>query len=228
VAQIRAILGTALEPLVERGDLPRNVATLARPPEETHEASPLTPDEARRFLRALAGWRFETLYTLAFATGLRFGEVTGLRWEDVNLRTDAVHLRVQLQWQKDEGAEHGQFLLVPLKGKLARQFDLPGYALAALTRHEAVQRATRTQVQSWGNVWNLCFTMPDGRPIHQATVRLDPDRLMVNAKIVRRTPHDLRRSCGSLLALMGATPFEVQRLLGRSNIAVTSRVYIHE
>ncbi len=49
-----------------------------------HEVQPLSQDEARTLLQAARGDRLEALYVVALHTGLRQGELLGLRWEDLN------------------------------------------------------------------------------------------------------------------------------------------------
>ncbi len=79
----------------EAWDLVRkNVARFAKPPKEDHsEPDAMTVEEAQAFLRAIAGDRLEALYLLAVTTGLRRGELLGLKWADLNL--DRGYLRVE-------------------------------------------------------------------------------------------------------------------------------------
>lgn len=64
----------------------RNVAHLARPPAVPHvERATWTADELRSFLEHLAGDRLFIAYLLLATTGMRRGEVFGLRWRDVDL-----------------------------------------------------------------------------------------------------------------------------------------------
>ena len=57
------------------------------PPVPRHEIRPLSPDEACRFVEAVggSGERDEALYVLAIRSGMRQGEMLGLRWRDVDL-----------------------------------------------------------------------------------------------------------------------------------------------
>jgi integrase len=91
VAYHRKILRQALGH-AERVELVgRNVANLARPPRiPRREVRPLSPEEARSFLCAIAGDRLEALHLLAIGCGLRQGEIPGLRWSDVDLEAGTV------------------------------------------------------------------------------------------------------------------------------------------
>ena len=74
------------------------VSALAHPPEVvTEEIGSLTPDQVQTFLTGIRGDRHEALYVLAVATGVRQGEVLGLRWEDVDLAAGQLVVRHALQ-----------------------------------------------------------------------------------------------------------------------------------
>jgi integrase len=87
VRKIHHTLHKALSQALSDGLVPRNAADVKAPrptPEENH---PLSEGEARAFLEAAkeSGDRFEALYVLAITTGLRRGELLGLRWDDADL-----------------------------------------------------------------------------------------------------------------------------------------------
>jgi integrase len=66
----------------------RNVATQVKPPPLNRDRrTGLDIDDAKRLLQALSGERLEAFYVLALTTGLRRGELLGLRWEDIDLES---------------------------------------------------------------------------------------------------------------------------------------------
>jgi integrase len=94
----RAILRTALSDALRWGLVSRNVAKLVDTPRvPKHEIQFFTPEQARGFLDAIAGHRLEALFSIAIALGLRKGEATGLRWQDVDLESGVLHVRNALQ-----------------------------------------------------------------------------------------------------------------------------------
>jgi Phage integrase, N-terminal SAM-like domain len=94
VGYLRGVLRGALGH-AERTDLvTRNVARLARPPRvPRRRVSPLSVEQVRTFLGAIAGDRLEALYLVALGVGLRQGEILGLRWSDVDLAGGTLTVR---------------------------------------------------------------------------------------------------------------------------------------
>ena len=80
----------------------RNVAKLTKTPKVIRrEIHPLTPEPAKTLITQVRGPREEALFTVAVALGLRVGEILGLRWEDVDLTANVVHVRQA--WQRSGG-----------------------------------------------------------------------------------------------------------------------------
>jgi integrase len=94
VGYLRGVLRGALGH-AERTDLvTRNVARLARPPRiPRRRVSPLSVEQVRTFVAAIAGDRLEALYLVALGMGLRQGEILGLRWSDVDLVVGTLTVR---------------------------------------------------------------------------------------------------------------------------------------
>src|SRR5262245_5875030 len=81
-----SVLRISLGRAVKLGRVHRNVATLIDPPVKVRrELQPLSAAEARTLLVAVAEHRLSALFLTALGTGLRQGELLGLRWSDVDL-----------------------------------------------------------------------------------------------------------------------------------------------
>jgi integrase len=97
VACIRAVIRTVLNRALKLGLVARNAAMLVDPPEQQFREPPhLSAAQARILTEQLRGDRLEPLIVLTLATGLRRGEVLGLRRSDINL--DAGSLKVEGQY----------------------------------------------------------------------------------------------------------------------------------
>src|SRR3712207_3966921 len=74
--------------------VPLNICEAANPPRPApEEMQTLCAEETRRLLEAARGDRFEALYILAVHTGMRQGELLGLKWQDVDLRSETIQVR---------------------------------------------------------------------------------------------------------------------------------------
>lgn len=97
VRNVHAILRKALRDAVADGLIGRNpIDSVKAPPRAEIELKTWDADEARRFLRATAGDRLHALFVLALTTGMRRGEILGLRWSDVDLAAGRLSVRQNL------------------------------------------------------------------------------------------------------------------------------------
>jgi integrase len=222
---LHAVLHRALGQGVKWGVIPRNVTeAVERPKVETKEFHALTKEEADRLLKAAEGDRLYALYVLAVACGLRFGELLGLRWEDIDLGAGRLTVNHQLQ-----GTEDGRpVLTAPKTAKSRRTITLPGTALAALRKHRSRQLEERLRL---GEVWQdygLVFCSEVGTALRESNVRNRHFRpLLERARLPRITFHGLRHTCATLLLGQGVHPKLVQEMLGHSSISMTLDLYSH-
>jgi integrase len=166
--------------------------------------------QAARFLQQARGHRHEPLYLLALSCGLRFGELMGLRWEDLRLATGTLLIGRSLGDRKVR-AEPGL-----TKSGLERTLDLPPLALVAL-------KAQRLRVSPAAR---YIFTNPKtGHPWSRRTVVSDFQKLMRAAGVPRLRVHDLRHSAACLLIIDGLPPTDVANMLGHANPGITLSLY---
>src|SRR5829696_8633019 len=140
VRRVHAVLHAALEEAV-RGDLiPRNPAAHANKPKvRQEEIEPLDAEQARRFLDAARGDRYEALYLLCLMAGLRQGEALGLKWSDVDLGAGTLRVNRQLQRTRRDGEKSGRLVFSEPKNASRRTVGLPKRAVEALRSHRKRQ-----------------------------------------------------------------------------------------
>lgn len=223
VAYIHQVLRTALGLAVRWDMVPRNVARLVdRPRVERKQINPLTPDEARGFLRAIRGHRLEALFSVALALGLRQGEALGLRWEDVDFALGTMHVRNQLQ------RIGGKLTLVPPKTDRSRRtLVMPPMIVERLREHEKRQVAEKLWAGAKWQGSGLVFANRNGGPTQARHVIEQFHNALRQAGIRRVRFHDLRHSCATLLLVQGISPRVVMDVLGHSEIALTMNAYSH-
>jgi integrase len=211
----RAILRTALARAVRHGVIARNAAALAEPPHVEHrEVESWDAVQVRTFLEAARGHRLEALFTVAVVTGLRQGELLGLRWSDVDLQAGTLTVRQSLQ------RVDGKLQAVePKTPRSRRTVPLPELALSALRAHRAAQD---------GRIGSLyLFTTPGGSPLDGTNVYHRFLEVAKAAGLPRIRFHSLRHTAASLLLAQGVHPRVVMEMLGHSTIALTMNTYSH-
>jgi integrase len=224
VAHARSTLRRALKDAQRDGLLARNAASLARPPRiERRELHPLTAAQVRTLLATTADDPYGPLFALAVATGLRQGELLGLRWQDVDLDARSLVVRRALTRTADGGYGLGE----PKTARSRRTVMLSAGAMAALRRQAADQDALREAAgPDWDNREGLVFTGPLGHALRPAAVssafRTAADHLGFAVRF-----HDLRHTAATLLLGAGVPLKVVSETLGHSSIAITADVYAH-
>ena len=226
VQYTRAILRKSLNQALKWGIVGRNVAALTEAPRvERPEMLSLDPEQASRLLDTVKGDRLEALYAVALALGLRQGEALGLRWQDVDLDTGTLRVRVSLQRLSGQPP----ILVEPKTRQSRRTLPIPHEVAAQLRAHRTRQLAERLRAgRAWqGEDWGLVFTNVAGEPLAKGTVIKQYKRHLAAAGLPVLRFHDLRHSCASLLVAQGVHPRVVMEILGHSTITLTMNTYSH-
>src|SRR5205085_1845273 len=105
---------------------------VSAPRVQRHEITPLSAEQARTLLEAAQGNRFEALYVLALTTGMRIGELLGLRWQDVDLAAGRLQVHHTLVLTRE-----GLRLTEPKTARSRRRIALAPAAVEALRHHRA-------------------------------------------------------------------------------------------
>ncbi|MER0445313.1 site-specific integrase [Streptomyces sp. Edi4] len=224
LAYVHSVLKSALEHAVREEEIPRNVARNVRTgTPRPRRFEPLTAEEARQFLAVARGHRLHALFELALHTGLRKGELLGLRWEDLDLAGGTASIRRTLQRTNSSG-----LTTLPTKTQSSeRRIALATECLHSLEQHHERQRQ---EGEASGTGWKASgyvFTRPDGSPIEGATLTRHFNTLLRRARLRRIRFHDLRHSAATLLLEQGVELVVIKELLGHAHIGVTASVYAH-
>ncbi|UKJ63500.1 site-specific integrase [Cellulosimicrobium cellulans] len=167
--------------------------------------------------------RLSPVVHLVARTGLRLGEVCGLRWEDVDLDAGLVVVRQQAQ------AIGGKVVYGPPKSREStdRRVPLVPEAVAVLRAHRKRQIAERF---AWGAAWEdsgLVFTRPGGAGLVPTTLsRAFGGAVKASGVRVCRF-HDLRHLAATHMLRNGVPLVLVSRVLGHSSPAITGTIYNH-
>jgi integrase len=187
------------------------------------EMNALSPQEAARLLAAAAGDRLEALYTLALTTGMRQGELLGLRWRDVDLEQGSLRVTGSLQYVPGKGLE----VSPPKTPHSRRRVLLSKLAIRSLESHAAIQRGERARAERWDE-HDLVFPNTLGRPMYATNIlNRSFSSLLIKARVRRIRFHDLRHTAATLLLGEGIHPKVVAEMLGHSKTGITLDTYSH-
>ena len=223
VRKIHSTLHKALTQAVADGLIPRNAADVKAPRPAPEEMQPLSEAEARAFLDTARGDRFEPLYMLAISTGLRRGELLGLRWKDVDLERGTLRVGRALV------REAGRHVLGETKTRRGRrQINLTPRAVSTLKAHCKKQLEEKIKLTGLHRDHGLIFATRVGTPINpENLVNRSLKPLLERASLPEIRFHDLRHTCATLLLGRRVHPKLVQELLGHATIAMTLDTYSH-
>ena len=178
--------------------------------------------QVHTFLASVADDRLAALWRLAFSSGMRRGEMLGLRWSDIDL--DGASLSVQqTRIRGADGLTYGS----PKTAKGRRRIALDAATVASLRAHKRAQAIERDRA---GDIWRdgyLVFCREDGKPLDPDSVSQYFDRRGARAGLPRIRLHDARHTAASLLLAAGVHPKVVQERLGHATIATTLDTYSH-
>lgn len=225
ISYIHTIIHKALSDAVDADLLQRNPAERAKPPRPNRRAASeiqaWSPDELAAFLSAVANERLSAIWRLASMTGMRRGEIVGLRWGGVDLsaaRLSVRHAVVAVGYEVVESTP---------KSHNARVIDLDAETVAQLRNHRARQEAEKAE---WGADYqdhDLVVAKENGGPIHPHTFSQAFERLIVKADLRPIRLHDLRHTHATLALKAGVPVKVISERLGHESPAFTLKQYAH-
>lgn len=226
VRRLATLLGTIFATAVKDELISANPARgVDRPKLDRGRLDPWEPDQVRVFLDRCAQHRLGALFEVAVLTGLRRGEITGLRWSDVNLAARKVLVRRNRVTVNGRIEEQN----APKTKAGLRTVALSDFAVATLL---AWQLRQAQEAEAGAEAWHTeghVFTMVDGRALDPAYVT----RLFQTLRRGTGEPlpplsfHGLRHCAASLMLASGADIAVVSKLLGHASISITADVYGH-
>ena len=224
VLHAHRILREALSHGLKWGLLVRNVCDAVDPPKPRRkEMTALDYSEIQRFLDVASGSPYGPLFFLDVYTGLRRGELLGLRWRAIHLAAGTLSVTETIQ----RVTGRGLMSLEPKTDRSRRLVSIPPIAVAVLRGLKVKQREEREAVNREWSESEYVFSHWDGRPFHPDTVSHTFAALVQKAGIPHVRLHDLRHSHATLMMADGINPKIVSERLGHSSVAITLDIYSH-
>lgn len=180
----------------------------------------LTIDEQRKFLMAAAGQSYENQYKFMFQTGLRTGELVGLKWDDIDFGKRTVTISRTMEYRY----KVGEWRVGPPKSK-------SGYRTIPLT-DEAIrilkdQKEKNSKIKVINIEWrDQVFLSRKGEPVKNSTYDTALFKICDKAEIRKFCMHILRHTFATRCIEAGMIPKTLQKILGHSNIGITMDLYV--
>jgi integrase len=224
VRNVHALLHRALVDAVAWKYLTDNPASNVKPPRRPRTRRQVwKPEDIRTFLASVRHDRFASLFLLELTTGIRRGQVCGLKWDAVDL-------------DRGEISVHNNRVVV---GGEAR--DKAGGKTRNADQTISIDRATVDALRRWRKIQDeerglfgddyhpgdYVFTYQDGRPLHPDSIRQRFDRLAAAAGLSRITFHDLRHSYATGALRAGISPKVISERIGHANVGFFLETYAH-
>ncbi|MFS1511846.1 tyrosine-type recombinase/integrase [Chengkuizengella sp. SCS-71B] len=224
ILDIHSVLKNALKTAIRWGYVSKNVAALVdRPKVDKKEIHVWDQNEAHKFLStAKKRSRYYITFLLALTTGMRQGEILGLRWKDVDLKDRFISIR--------------QTLTHDGKGFNSHTKTNAGNRLISIDKQTAIEldhhRKTTLNEEKLkaGPVYtDLGLVMPSniGTPVNPRNLLRSMESLIKTIDITKISFHDLRHTHATLLLKQGVHPKIVSERLGHANIRITLDTYSH-
>lgn len=200
----------------------KNVVDLVDRPKAVKEEMQVWDNEqSLTFLKQAKTDRLYVAFLLALTTGMRQGEILGLRWKDVDLEKGILYVKQTL-------SHDGQkFSPLPKTAAGRRSITIPSEVIHDLKKHKSmVTDEKRACGQSYtDNNLVVCTTL--GTPQSPRNLNRTYQRLLKTVDVPKIRFHDLRHTHATLLLVQGVNPKVVSERLGHATIKITLDTYTH-
>ncbi|NFQ36267.1 tyrosine-type recombinase/integrase [Clostridium sporogenes] len=181
--------------------------------------------------KALEGHRLKFLILLALGTGLRQGELLGLKWNDIDIDNKQLKVKRSIKQvniiSADETREYKTIEQSPKTKKSKRTVPIPSNLIKFLKEHKNKQIEEKLKAGPSYVDNNYVFSTELGKNIDARNLTRSYERLLKNAKIPYKKFHSLRHTYATKLFERNVPLKTVQEILGHFDISITSNIYTH-
>lgn len=188
-------------------------------PSQKKEA--LTLDVQKKFLEYAKGQSYENQYRFILQTGLRTGELVGLKWEDIDFPNKTLKIQRSMEYRYSVG----EWRIGEPKSKSGyRTIPLTDEAIEILKLQKEKNRKIKVIPMEWSAFVFLCRK---GTPVKNSTYDTALFKICDKAQINHFSMHVLRHTFATRCIEASMKPKTLQMLLGHSNIGITMNLYVH-
>ena len=241
IQNIHLTLNQALEKAVDIGYISKNPAKQCTLPKKKKDKKykAFKQEEISKIMKSINyDNSFGVIVMLAFATGLREGEILALTWEDFDFENKCVSINKALSHIKvrDEIGEPikvdnkniGQLIVKQPKTESSiRVMPLPANIIPILKKHKLKTAEINLRNGIPVNDENLAFPTSKGTKIYPNNLCVQWKRFLKRAGVNYLTFHSIRHTYTTILTEKGGSIKTIQELLGHSSISTTLDIYTH-
>lgn len=224
IKKLHGLIKDALDEGIGFGDISKNVANAVTPPRvKKVKFEVWNENQLKIFLDAAKNNRFYVVFELAASTGMRIGEILGLRWVDVDLDNSKLSIR-QAYTKAHEGYEFNE----PKTASGERSIALFPDTVNLLRLHKEKQDREKEKNKTFYNDHGLVIQTHIGTPVSPRNLSREYYKILDKLKDIPHIRfHDLRHTHATLLLKRGVHAKIVQERLGHSSINITLDTYSH-
>ncbi len=189
------------------------------------EMKVLTEAQLSQFIMAAMGSSYYALFVTASITGMRAGELLGLKWKDTLINDDHAIISVRRQVRR---TPHIGMLFSPVKTKASLRTIKVGSNTARILKEQITRLETTkaTAGKRWQD-YNLVFPSSLGTPLEISNLRREFNRVIKRAGVPKINFHGLRHTAASIMLSHKIPVVIVSRILGHSRPSTTIDIYYH-
>lgn len=222
VNKVHNVLRASLEWGVKMKVIPSNAAKRVDPPKENRTpVNVWTKEEAAAFLEASKGHRFYPLFYVALSTGMRIGELLGLKWEDIDWEHQVIRVKRTL------GRTSAGFIVKeqPKTSSGRRSIYITTNTINVLKKHRRKQLQESLMLGITSP--EFVFLNTKGKFYDLTSIHRVFRKLIKKAGVPKIRLHDLRHTHATFLLQEGIHPKIVSERLGHGNVSITLDIYSH-
>jgi integrase len=183
----------------------------------------LVESHVTQFLVAAHESRHEALYHLAVVTGMRQGELFGLKWSDLHWNNGNLQVRRQVQEVRGQSWS----FIEPKTRAGRRSIQIGEGTLQVLRIHRERQALQKAAAGARWKDYDLIFPSSVGTPLNPTNLRNDFHQTLERVGLPKIRFHDLRHTAASLMLNHGIPVIVVSKILGHSKPSITLDIYGH-
>ena len=167
--------------------------------------------------------KYKVAIILTIFTGVRLGELMGLEWQDIDLKTGIVSINRSSQYLADKGV----FTKTPKTESSIREVAIPDFVVSLLQQYKLWYDEQKSIVGDFWHESNRLFVQDDGKPIHPSTISKWFEQFVKKIGLPVINFHGLRHTNATLLISQQVDVATVSARLGYAQITTTYNFYVH-